>query len=82
MLTMEELVNAGAPKTFFEAIQAQKEIRIAALRAEKKDEAAIVAEISSQVSAWWKESQQPVPPKTTTPASPQMPQASRPTAPT
>ena len=57
---MEELVNAGAPKLFFEAVQTQKEIGIAALQAEQKDEAAIVAEISNLVSTWWKESQQPV----------------------
>ncbi len=79
---MEELVNAGAPKLFFEAVQTQKEIGIVALRAEKKDEAAIVAEISNLVSAWWKESQQSDPPKTTPPESPQPPQARRPTAPT
>jgi hypothetical protein len=80
--TMEELVKAGAPKQFFEAVQTQKEIGTAGLHAKKKDEAAIVAEISSLVSAWWKESQRPVPPKTTPPESPQPPQARRPTAPT
>ncbi len=78
---MEELVNVGAPKLFFEAIQTQKEIGIAALRAEKKNGAAIVAEISSLVPTWWKESQQPVPQKTTTSASPQPPQPGRATGP-
>lgn len=81
-VVMEELIGAGASKTFFEAVQTQKEIGTVALRAEKKDEAAIVAEISSLVSTWWKESQQPVPPKTTTPASPQPPQPRRTTGPT
>ena len=79
---MEELVNVGATKLFFEAVQTQKDIGIAALRAEKKNGAAIVAEISSLVSTWWKESQQSDPPKTTPPESPQPPQASRATGPT
>jgi len=79
---MEELVNVGAPKLFFEAIQTQKDIGMAALRAEKKDESAIVAEISSLVSTWWKESQQPVPQKTTTSENPQPVQPARTTGPT
>ena len=79
-VTMEELVNAGAPKQFFEAIQTQKEIRIVAFRAEEKDETAIVSDISDQVSAWWKESQQPLPPQTKSPESPQLPQARHPIA--
>jgi len=80
--TMEELVDAGAPKQFFEAVQTPKEIRKVALQADGKDEAAIVSDISDQVSAWWEESQRPVPPKTTPSESPQPPQARRPTAPT
>jgi hypothetical protein len=78
---MEELIDADAPKKFFEAIQTQKEIWITALSAEEKDEAAIVAEISSLVSACWKESKQLDPPQTTPPESPQPPQPRRTTGP-
>ncbi|BBO76174.1 hypothetical protein DSCW_35910 [Desulfosarcina widdelii] len=79
---MEELVNSGTPKTFFEAVQTQKDIRITALRAEGKNETAIMAEISSLVSAWWKESQRPTQSKTTPPEKPQPPQPTRTTGPT
>jgi hypothetical protein len=72
--TMEELVGAGAPKFFFEAIQVQKQVEIARLRSQQKDEAAIVAVISDQVSTWFNESQQSDLPEATTPASPIPPQ--------
>jgi hypothetical protein len=79
---MEELVNSGAPKTFFEAFQTKKDIRITALRAEEKSEAVIVAEMSNLVSAWWKESQLPAPPDKTPPEKPQPSQSGRATGPT
>jgi hypothetical protein len=56
-VAMEELVNAGAPKLFFEAFQVQKKIGIATLEAEQEDAAAIVTAISNQVSSWLNEFQ-------------------------
>ena len=78
--TMEKLVNAGTPKHFFEAFQVQKQIEMTELQAAQKDETAIVSDISDQVSAWWNESQQPLPPQTKSPESPQLPQARHPIA--
>jgi hypothetical protein len=53
--TMESLVEAGAPKLLFESFQVQKQVEIAASRAEHKDETAIVEEISNQMSTWLNE---------------------------
>ena len=75
---MESLVDAVVPKLFFEAIQVQKQVEIARLRSQQKNEAAIVAVISDQVSTWFNESQQSDPPETKTPASPQSPKARQP----
>jgi len=54
---METMVDAESPKLFFEAFQVQKQIEIAALNAEQKDEIAITTEISNQMFAWLNEFQ-------------------------
>jgi hypothetical protein len=54
---MEELVNTGAPKLFFEAFQVQKRLQTATLQSEQKDEKVIEATISNQIPAWLNEFQ-------------------------
>jgi hypothetical protein len=71
------LIDAGAPKFFFEAFQTQKQIAIVALNAEQKDDTAIVEAISKQVLEWLSEFLQPDPPKVPSPASIQKPQTTR-----
>ena len=63
------------PKLFFEAFQAEKQIEIAALKAEQKDQTAIELDISNQVSVWLNEFNRPVPPNDPPQVSPQTPQA-------
>ncbi len=53
---MEELVNNNAPKKFFEAIQAPKQILVVAQKAEQKDTAAIAEVTSKEVMQWFAES--------------------------
>jgi hypothetical protein len=67
----EALVDAGTPKLFFEAFQVKKQLEVATLKADQKDEIAIESDISNQVSTWLNEFQQPVPSKATPPESPQ-----------
>jgi hypothetical protein len=71
------LVDAGAPKHFFEAFQTQKQIERAAFNAEQKDDAAIVEAISKQVLEWLSEFLQPVPPKVSSPVCIQEPQTTQ-----
>lgn len=55
---MEELVNAGAPKLFFEAFQVQKKIVTTTLETKREGEATIVAAISNLIPTWLNEFQQ------------------------
>ncbi len=57
--TMQELVDASAPKLFFEAVQAPKQTIIAAQQSEQKDPAAIAEATSKEVMQWLAESQEP-----------------------
>ena len=62
---MEELVNSGATKTFFEAIQTKKQIAITILQSEQKDPATMAETISKEVMQWLSDSQEPEPPPAT-----------------
>lgn len=59
---MGELVNSGAPKMFFEAIQAKKQGVIIAQKSEQKDPAGIAEATSKEVLQWLTESKNPDPP--------------------
>jgi len=72
---LQALVEAAAPKLFFEAFQVKKQVEIAALQAEQKDETAIVDAISKQVLEWLSEFLQPVPLKVSSSVCIQEPQA-------
>jgi len=72
---MGALVDAAAPKLFFEAFQVKKQVEVAALQAEQKNETAIESDISNQVSTWLNEFQRPDPPNVPPQESPQPPQA-------
>ena len=74
---MEELVDAGAPKLFFEAVQASKLTVIAAQQSEQKDPAAIAEITSKEVMQWLAESQNPDPPPATKQERAQRPLADR-----
>jgi hypothetical protein len=71
------LIDAGAPKVFFEAFQTQKQVEVAALNAEQKDDTAIVEAISKQMLEWLSEFLQPVPPNVPSPVSIQEPQTTQ-----
>jgi hypothetical protein len=62
---MEELVGAGAPKLFFEAVQVPKQTVIDAQLSEQKDPAVIAEATSKEVMQWLAESQKPDPPSAT-----------------
>ena len=62
--TMQELVDASAPKLFFEAVQAQKQTIIVAQQSEQKDPAAIAEATSKKVMQWLAEFQKPETPPT------------------
>ena len=53
----QTLVDASAPKLFFEAIQAIKEVEISEAKARQKNEVEIVEHISNQVPSWLNEFQ-------------------------
>lgn len=71
------LIDAGAPKVFFEAFQTQKQIEVTALNVEQKDDTAIVEAISKQMLEWLSEFLQPVPPNVPSPVSIQEPQTTQ-----
>jgi len=73
--TMRALVDADAPKLFFEAFQVKKQVEVSTLQVEQKNETAIESNISNQVSAWLNEFQRPGPPNVPPQESPQTPQA-------
>jgi hypothetical protein len=74
---LELLVDAGAPKDFFETFQTQKQIEIASLNAKQIDETAIVEAISKQVLEWLSEYLKLVPPKDPSPESIQEPETNQ-----
>ncbi|WP_319408725.1 hypothetical protein [uncultured Desulfosarcina sp.] len=74
---MESLVDAGATKTFFEAIQAKKQIAIAIRQSEQKDPAAIAESISNEVMQWLAEFQKPETPPMLEQVGEQSPQTER-----
>jgi hypothetical protein len=61
--TLEILIDAGAPKRFFEAIQPLKQARIISLTAAGNDKEAITKSVSTMVVEWWNEFSRPAPQK-------------------
>ena len=75
--TLGALIDAGAPKVFFEAFQTQKQIEIASLNAKQIDETAILEAISKQMLEWLSEYLKLVPPKDPSPESIQEPETNQ-----
>lgn len=74
---MEELVGAGAPKLFFEAVQVPKQTVIVAQQSEQKNPAAIAEATSKEVMQWLAEFQEPETPPATAQTCEQPPQTER-----
>jgi hypothetical protein len=64
---LEILIDAGAPKRFFEDIQPLKQAQIISLTAAGNNKEAITKTISAMVVGWWNEFSRPAPPKESKP---------------
>lgn len=64
---LEILIDAGAPKRFFEIFQQPKQAQIISLTAAGNNKEAITKTISAMVVEWWNEFSRPAPPKESKP---------------